>query len=41
MQVAGIPASEVEQKALMDTLCMFSSQAQLIFDDTNVDSEVS
>ena len=36
-QVSIIPASETEQKALMDTLCQFSSQSHVIFDDTNVD----
>ena len=40
-QVSTIPATETEQKALMDTLCLFSSQAHVIFDDTNVDTEVS
>ena len=38
-QVSIIPASETEQKALMDTLCQFSSQSHVIFDDTNVDVE--
>ena len=38
-QVSTIPASEESQKQLMDTLCMFSSQAHCIFDDTNYDNE--
>ena len=38
-QVSTIPSSESDQKALMDTLCLFSSQAHVIFDDTNVDTE--
>ena len=38
-QVSTIPSSEADQKALMDTLCLFSSQAHVIFDDTNVDTE--
>ena len=38
-QVSTVPASEESQKQLMDTLCMFSSQAHCIFDDTNFDNE--
>ena len=38
-QLASIPSTEAEQKALMDTLCLFSSQASVIFDETNFDSE--
>ena len=38
-QVSTIPSSEADQKGLMDTLCLFSSQAHVIFDDTNVDTE--
>ena len=38
-QLSSIPSTETEQKALMDTLCLFSSQASIIFDDTNFDSE--
>ena len=38
-QVSTVPATEDSQKQLMDTLCMFSSQAHCIFDDTNVDNE--
>ena len=38
-QVSTIPSSEADQKGLMDTLCLFSSQAHVIFDDTNVDME--
>jgi len=38
-QVSTIPSSEADQKGLMDTLCLFSSQAHVIFNDTNVDTE--
>ena len=38
-QVSTIPSLEADQKGLMDTLCLFSSQAHVIFDDTNVDTE--
>ena len=38
-QLSSIPSTEAEQKALMDTLCLFSSQASIIFGDTNFDSE--
>ena len=38
-QVSTVPTSEADQKALMGTLCLFSAQAPVIFDDTNVDSE--
>ena len=38
-QVSTIPSSEADQKAIMDTFCLFSSQAHVIFDDTNVDTE--
>ena len=38
-QVSTVPATEESQKQLMDTLCMFSSQAHGIFDDTNYDNE--
>lgn len=38
-QLSTIPITERDQKALMDTLCMYSSQAHILFDDTNVDSE--
>ena len=38
-QVSTIPSTEESQKQLMDTLCMFSSQAHGIFDDTNYDNE--
>lgn len=38
-QVSTVPATEESQKQLMDTLCMFSSQAHCIFDDTNYDNE--
>ena len=38
-QVSTVPSTEETQKQLMDTLCMFSSQAHCIFDDTNVDNE--
>ena len=36
-QVSHIPSSESEQKAFMDVLCLYSSQAHVILDDTNVD----
>ena len=38
-QLSTIPTTERDQRALMDTLCMYSSQAHVIFNDTNVDSE--
>ena len=38
-QVSAVPTSEESQKQLMDTLCMFSSQAHCIFNDTNFDNE--
>ena len=38
-QLSTIPTTEKDQRALMDTLCMYSSQAHILFDDTNVDSE--
>lgn len=38
-QVSTVPSTEETQKQLMDTLCMFSSQAHCIFDDTNIDNE--
>ena len=38
-QVSTVPTSEADQKALVDTLCLFSSQAHVIFDETNMDSE--
>ncbi len=37
--VSSIPACDSEQKDLMNTLCLFSSQAHIIFDDTNFDIE--
>lgn len=37
--VSEVPSSEQDQKALMDTLCNFSSQAATIFDESNNDSE--
>lgn len=37
--VSTIPATDTEQKELMNTLCLFSSQAHIIFDDTNFDIE--
>ncbi len=38
-QVSHIPTTEVEQKAFMDILCMYSSQAHVIFDETNVEDQ--
>lgn len=38
-QLSTIPTTEKDQKALMETLCMYSGQAHIIFDETNVDSE--
>lgn len=38
-QVSHIPNSELEQKAFMDMLCMYSSQAHVIFDETNVEDQ--
>ena len=38
-QLSTIPSTEKDQKALMETLCMYSGQAHTIFDETNVDSE--
>ena len=38
-QLSTVPSTEKDQKALMETLCMYSGQAHVIFDDTNVDSE--
>lgn len=38
-QLSNIPSTEKDQKALMETLCMYSGQAHIIFDETNVDSE--
>lgn len=38
-QVSNIPSSEDEQRSFMDMLCMFSSQAHVIFDETNVDDQ--
>ena len=38
-QLSIIPTTEKDQKALMDTLCKYSVEAHVIFDDTNVDSE--
>ena len=38
-QLSVVPTSERDQKALMETLCMYSGQAHTIFDETNVDSE--
>lgn len=37
--VSEVPTSEQDQKALMDTLCNFSSQAATIFDENNNDAE--
>ena len=34
-----MPGSETEQKSFMDTLCMYSSQAHVIFDELNVDDQ--
>lgn len=38
-QLSIIPTTEKDQKALMEILCMYSGQAHIIFDETNVDSE--
>ena len=38
-QLSSIPTAEAEQKAFMDILCLFSSQASIIFNKTNFDSE--
>ncbi len=38
-EVAHIPSSEDEQRQFMDMLCMFSSQAHVIFDEMNVDDQ--
>ena len=38
-QVSTIPSSEADQKGLMDTLCLFSNRAHVIFSDANVDTE--
>lgn len=38
-QLSTIPTTERDQKALMETLCMYSGQAHIIFDETNVDTE--
>ena len=38
-QVSTIPSSEADQKSLMETFCLFSGQAHVIFDDTNMDTE--
>ena len=38
-QVSHIPTTESEQKSFMDTLCMYSSQAHILFDDTNVEDQ--
>ena len=38
-QVSHIPKSEEKQKSFMHMLCLFSSQAHIIFDETNVDDQ--
>ena len=38
-QLSTIPSTDRDQKALMETLCMYSGQAHIIFDETNIDSE--
>ena len=38
-EVSHIPSSEMEQKSFMDLLCLFSSQAHVIFDETNIDDQ--
>ena len=38
-QVSTIPSSQADQKGLIDNLILFSSQAHVIFDDTNMDTE--
>ena len=38
-QLSTIPSTDKDQKALMETLCMYSGLAHIIFDETNVDSE--
>ena len=36
-QLSVVPQTELEQKELVDTLCLLSSQAHVIFDETNQD----
>lgn len=38
-QLSTVPKSEPEQKELVDTLCMLSSHAHVIFDETNTDHQ--
>ena len=38
-QLSTIPSTDEDQKALMETLCRYSSQSHIIFDETNVDVE--
>ena len=38
-QLSTIPSTEEDQKAMMETMCRYSGQAHIIFDETNVDSE--
>ncbi len=38
-QVSHIPSTDVEQRSFMDMLCMYSSQAHVIFDETNVEDQ--
>ena len=38
-QLSTVPSTEQDQKALMETLCMYSGQAHVLFDETNVDTE--
>lgn len=38
-QVSQIPTSEAEQRVFMDMLCLYSSQAHVIFDETNVEDQ--
>ena len=38
-QLATVPSTDKDQKALMETLCKYSGQAHIIFDETNVDME--
>ena len=38
-QLSVVPQSEMEQKELVETLCLLSSQAHIIFDETNQDTQ--
>ena len=38
-QLSVVPQNELEQKELVETLCLLSSQAHIIFDETNQDTQ--